>query len=78
VGDDVDHADCFDPWFRGLAIEQSRGLTGLDGPPEGLFGGSQNSLVDRVGIDRKLNPLAAAVDDGELLVPLRAPRGRTV
>jgi hypothetical protein len=54
-----------DPRLRGLAVEQHRSFAGLDRPPESLFGGYQDRLVDGIGFDRQLNPLAAAVDDGE-------------
>ena len=61
----VDHPDRFDPWLWRFTVEQSRGLAGLDRPPESLLGRDQDGLVDRVGLDRQLNPLAAAVDDRE-------------
>ena len=51
--------------FGGSQSNSSGGLAGLDRPPEGLFGRDQDGLVDRVGLDRELDPLAAAVDDGE-------------
>ena len=61
----VDHADRFDPRLWRFAVEQNRGLAGLDRPPESLLGRDQDGLVDRVGFDRQFDPLAAAVDDGE-------------
>src|SRR5882757_8582338 len=59
----VDYAHRFDAGLRWFAIEQRRGFTGFDRPPEGLFSGDQDGLIDRVGLDRELNPLAVAVDN---------------
>ena len=61
----VDHANRFDARLRRFAIEQHWGFARLDRPPESFFGGNKDRLIDRVGLDRQFNPLAAAVDNGE-------------
>src|SRR5215212_11310145 len=53
-----------------LDAEEARGLAGLDAAPELLLGGEQKVLIERVGVDLDLDPLAPACDDGED----RAPR----
>jgi hypothetical protein len=47
------------------ARRRNRGFAGFDRPPERLFGSNQDGLVDRVGLDRKLNPFATAIDNGK-------------
>src|SRR5215204_6305930 len=66
----VDRPHRFDARPRWLDPEEARGLAGLDAAPELLLGGEQKVLIERVGIDLALDPLAPACDDGEN----RAPR----
>jgi hypothetical protein len=65
----VHYSDRRDPGLRRFAIEQRRRFTGLGGRPEGFFNGDKDCLVNRVGFDRQLDPLATAVDDGEHRFP---------
>jgi hypothetical protein len=51
--------------FGGSQSKRAGGLAGFDRSPEGLLGGNEDRLVDRVGLDRKLDPVAAAGDDRE-------------
>ena len=49
---------------RGGSIPNSRGaLAVLDAAPELLLRGEQKMLVQRIGVDRDLDPFAAAGDD---------------
>src|SRR5215212_4786580 len=43
-----------------LDAEEARGLAGLDAAPELLLGGEQKVLIERVGVDLDLDPLAPA------------------
>ncbi|WP_172899790.1 hypothetical protein [Bradyrhizobium erythrophlei] len=65
----VHYSDRRDPGLRRFAIEQRRRFTGLGGHPEGFFNGDKDCLVNRVGFDRPLDPLATAVDDEEHRFP---------
>jgi hypothetical protein len=39
------------------------GFACLDRPAKRLFGGDQDRLIDRVGLDRQHNPFATTADD---------------
>src|SRR3954451_4189531 len=61
----VDRPHGFDPWPGWLDAEEARGLARFDAAPELLLGGEQKVLIERVGVDLDLDPLARACDDGE-------------
>ncbi|MGY4237907.1 hypothetical protein ACVIIW_006854 [Bradyrhizobium sp. USDA 4449] len=67
----VDHLDRCEPRPRSLDVEQDRWLAALDAAPELSFGGQQQVLVQRVGVDLDRDPLAAAGDES------RAPMSET-
>jgi hypothetical protein len=50
---------------RRLDAEQARGLAALDAAPELPLGGEQQVLVEQIGRDGDLDPLAAPGDDRE-------------
>jgi hypothetical protein len=50
---------------RRLDPEQKGRLAGLDAPPEPLLGREQKMLIERIGIDRDLDPFSTAGDDRE-------------
>jgi hypothetical protein len=54
---------------RRLDAEQARGLATFDTTPEFPLGRDNKVLVERIGIGRDLNPLAAAGNDREHSVP---------
>jgi hypothetical protein len=47
---------------RRLEAEEGRALAGHDAAPEALLGGEQQVLVEHIGVDGDLDPLAAAGD----------------
>jgi len=52
--------------IRGFGGSQSNSKgAGLDRPAKSPFGGHQDGLVDRVGLDRQFDPLATTIDDGK-------------
>ena len=51
--------------FGGSTPNRRRGLAVLDTAPELLFRGDDQVLVERIGMDRDLDPFAAAGDDRE-------------
>ena len=53
----------------GLDAEQARGLAGLHAAPELPFGGDEEVLVDRIGMDIDLHPLAATGNHREHRAP---------
>jgi hypothetical protein len=61
----VDDPHCLNPWSRRLHAEKPRRLAALDAAPKLLLRREQEVLVERVGADADLHPLAAAGDDGE-------------
>src|ERR1700691_356934 len=68
-GSHVDHPYRIDPGFRWLQAEQARALATLHAPPELPLRGHDEMLVERVGVDLDLNPLAAAGNDREYRRP---------
>src|SRR5215472_11587262 len=54
----VDDPYGLDPRPQRLDAEEARGLARLDTAPELLFRGQQEVLVERIGRDGDLNPLA--------------------
>ena len=51
---------------RGVSmLKRSGGSPRLDAAPELLFGGEQEVLIERIGMDLDLDPFAAAGDDRE-------------
>src|SRR5580704_7217222 len=62
-GSHVDHSYRIDPGFRWLQAEQARALARFHATPELPFRGHDEMLVERVGMDLDLNPLAAAGND---------------
>src|SRR3954462_12065450 len=56
----VDRPHRFDASPGRLDAEEARGLAGLDAAPELLLGGEQKGLIERVGVDLDLDPLAPA------------------
>ena len=64
-GAHIDNAHRLDPRPRRLDAEQARGLAALDAAPEFPLGGDDQVLVERIGMGRDLDPLAAAGDHRE-------------
>src|SRR6202167_5116322 len=62
-GTHVDHPYRIDPGFRWLQAEQARALAILHAPPELPFRGHDEVLMERIGVDLDLDPLAAAGND---------------
>ena len=67
----IDNAHGLDARFGRLDSEQGRGLTILDTAPELPLSGDDQVLVERIGMGRDLNPLAAAGDHREHRLPGR-------
>ena len=61
----IDDPNRCDARLRRLDPEQGRGLPTLDAPPELALSGDDQVLVERIGMDLDLNPLAAAGDHRE-------------
>ena len=61
----IDNANGLDAWLRWLDSEQGRGLTVLDTAPELPLSSDDQVLVQRIGMGRDFNPLAAAGDHRE-------------
>ena len=61
----IDQPDRRDPWSWRLGIEEARGLAGHHRAPEVPLGGDEEVLVERVGRDLHVQPMAAAGDDRE-------------
>jgi hypothetical protein len=61
----VDQPHRHDPWPWRLGIEEARGLTGDHRSPEVPLSGDQEVLVERVGRDPDIQPMATAGDDRE-------------
>ena len=59
----VDDPNRLDPRLGRLDAKEVRGLAGLDAVPELFLGGQQQVLVERVGRNGHLHPLAAAGND---------------
>src|SRR6202167_3525968 len=62
-GRHVDDPYRIDPGFRWLQAEQARALAILHAPPELPFRGQDEMLMERIGVDLDLDPLAAAGND---------------
>src|SRR6266536_911328 len=62
-GTHIDHPDGLDAGSGRLDPEQSRRFAAVDTPPEFFLGRQKQVLIERVGRDGDLDPLAASRDD---------------
>ena len=59
----INDTDCLDPGLRWVDAEKGRGLSAFDTAPELPLGRNDEVLVERIGMDLNLHPLASAGND---------------